>query len=29
MSPDEVTTAMHQTADSLAPLIKKLNIKLD
>jgi tripartite-type tricarboxylate transporter receptor subunit TctC len=29
MSPDEVTTAMHHTADSLAPLIKKLNIKLD
>jgi tripartite-type tricarboxylate transporter receptor subunit TctC len=29
MSPDEVTAEMRKTAESFAPLIKKLNIKLD
>jgi tripartite-type tricarboxylate transporter receptor subunit TctC len=29
MSPEEVTAAMRQTADAMAPTIKRLNIKLD
>ena len=29
MTPDEVTAAMRKTADTLTPIIKRLNIKLD